>query len=347
MVLSPEKTPEQIHPKILRKYTSEDLCELGIRAVRSVVTLLLDQYIERPHSSLIPLADLQSGKSMITADKDAERTFERIVDNYSNGHFKDIDFYGEETLGNQVIDLTEKDGTCVLVDALDGSDLYERNLGNWCTAATFFTPSNPPGARIRAAIAGLPDGSIYFATDSSEGVQVIRKPKSPPEKVRGMSRVQEVEKASICFYGQKVGNFLAGAKSPLWTPLLARDVAQRKETRKALGLRIYNLAGIPMILKMIDKVAVNGAGIDAVVDFRGQKAHDIVPGAFLALKAGAQMIDPAGPPINIRKLEELLFKPNSAALRYVVAVSKKLRDNIVKLNAGSRPAIKKITATVV
>lgn len=324
-----------------RTYTSEDLCDLGIRAVRKVVTLLLEQYVERPKTSLIPLADLQSGKPMIVADKDAERTFERFLDTYDNGHFKDIDFYGEETLGDQSIDLTAKEGTSVLVDALDGSDLYERNLGNWCTAATFFTPSNPAEKRIRAAIAGLPDGSIYFATDTSDVVAVVRKPKSPVEKVRGMSLVQEIEKASLCFYGQKVGNFLATAKSPMWTRLLARDIDQRKQERKAIGLRIYNLAGIPMIIKMIDKVAENGAGIDAVVDFKGQKAHDIVPGAFIALKAGAHVTDPSGAPITIRTLEELLFRPNTETLQYIIAVSKNLIDNIVQLNASSELTVEK------
>jgi len=271
---------------------------------------------------------------MIAADKDAESTFERFLDTYSNGHFKDIIFYGEETLGNEPINLTGRDGTAVLVDALDGSDLYERNLGNWCTAATFFTPNNPPGKRIRAAIAGLPDGSIYSATDSSDAVQVARKPKSPAERIRGMSRVQDIKDASLCFYGQKVGNFLAASKSPMWAPLLARDKAERRQNRRGIGFRVYNLAGIPMIIKMIDKVATQGAGIDAVVDFKGQKAHDIVPGAFLALKAGAHVSDPSGTPITIRRLEELLLKPNTETLRYIIAVSKKLRDNIVELNVS-------------
>src|SRR5580700_4732507 len=161
-----------------RKYLSEDLCEVGIRTIKKVVKQLLDHYVDRPNSSLIPLGDLQSGKRMITADKDAERFFEAYLDRDSDGRFKEIDFYGEETLGNRVIDLNGKAGTCVLVDALDGSDLYERNLGNWCSAATFFTPTNDPGKRIRAAIVGLPDGSTYFATDGSEGVSVHRSPKA-------------------------------------------------------------------------------------------------------------------------------------------------------------------------
>lgn len=336
------KASDGYHPpfRMLRNYTSEDLCDLGIRAVRRVVGLLLEQYKQRPNSSLIPLADLQSGKSMITADKDAEVAFERFIDTSNNGHFKDIDFYGEETLGNQAIDLTGRDGTCVMVDALDGSDLYERDLGNWCTAATFFTPNARPGRRLRAAVAGLPDGSIYYGTDTSRSVEVIRKPKSPPEKVRGMSSTRSAETACICFYGQKVGNFLAGAETPLWPALFARDVAQRIEKRKVLRLRIYNLAGIPMILKMVDKVAKNGAGIDAVVDFKGQKAHDVVPGAFLALKAGAQVVEPDGTPITIRRLEEVLLRPNTESLAYIIAVSKELKDNIVKLNRPSRAARK-------
>jgi fructose-1,6-bisphosphatase/inositol monophosphatase family enzyme len=318
-----------------RKYTSEDLCELGVGAIKGVVRQLRDHYIERTNSSLIRLADLESGKPMIAADKDAERFFERYLDTHDHGHFKDIEFYGEETLGNRPIDLTGQEGTCVLVDALDGSDLYERNLGNWCSAATFFTPTNSPGQRIRAAIVGLPDGSTYFATDDSDSVSVYRRPKGREEKVRGMSRVQDIENASICFYGQKVGNFVCSSKVPMWSRLLAREKTKTalrgKSRKKSIRFRLYNLAGIPMIVKMIDKVAENGAGIDAVVDFMGQKAHDIVPGAFFARKVGAEVTDLAGNRITINRLEELLLRPNTESLRYIIASSKKLRDKIVQL----------------
>lgn len=275
---------------------------------------------------------------MITADKDAELTFQHFVRTFERKRFRHINFYGEETLddADEPINLSGKEGTFVLVDALDGSDLYERNLGNWCTAATFFTPANDLGRRIRAAIAGTPDGAIYFATESSQGVRVIRKPRSPVEDVGGMSRVGELEKASICFYGQKVGRFLGAAKSPLWRLLLEQDVAHRKKKPDGIGLRIYNLGGIPMILRLIDKVVKNGHGIDAVVDFNGQKAHDIVPGAFFAIKAGAQITNLDGAPITIERLEELLLRPNTERLTYIIAVSKKLKNGIVRSNLGQR-----------
>jgi fructose-1,6-bisphosphatase/inositol monophosphatase family enzyme len=313
---------------------------MGVRAVRQVVRQLLDHFRDRPNTSLKPMGDLQSGKRMLTADKDAERFFERFLDTYHNGRFKDIEFFGEETLGEDT-DLTEIEGTCVLVDALDGSDLYERNLGNWCSAATFFTPSKPAGERIRAAVVGLPDGSTYFATDTATNVSVRRTPKAPAEFVRGISRKESIKDASVCFYGQKIGNFLPTCAFPIWRNLFEREcpkqsqkTAKRQKIDK-LRFRIFNLAGIPMMMKMIDKVAMNGGGIDAVVDFIGQKAHDVVPGAFLAGKAGAEIVDLDDVPITINRLEDLLLKPNTKRLKYIIASSKKLKNKLVELNRGS------------
>jgi fructose-1,6-bisphosphatase/inositol monophosphatase family enzyme len=319
-------------------YTSEQLCDLGIRAIKKIVASLIDQYAERPETAVIPLADLRSGKPMITADKDAELLFERFVRTVDRKRFKHINFYGEETLDDAVepIKLSGKQGTFVLVDALDGSDLYERNLGNWCSAATFFTPGNAPGKRIRAAIAGTPDRAIFFSTDSSPGVQVIRKPRSPVENAGGMSRVERIEKASICFYGQKVGQFIGAAKSPLWGLMRERDLAHRKKKPDGIGLRIYNLGGIPMILRLIDKVVKKGHGIDAVVDFNGQKAHDIVPGAFFAMKAGAQIMGLDRSPITIQRLEELLLKPNTERLTYIISATKELGNEIANFNLRQR-----------
>jgi len=323
-----------------RNYGSEELCELGIWAVQQIVRQLLDHYRDRANTSLNPMGDLKSGKRMLTVDKDAERSFERILDTFHDGRFKDIEFYGEESLGEGPIDLSDIDGTCVLVDALDGSDLYERNLGNWCSAATFFTPSKPVGERIRAAIVGLPNGSTYFATDTDSNVRVVRTPKAAEELVRGTSHLENIEEASVCFYGQKIGGLLETCGFPIWSDLYERERTKnspksgKPKKDKKLRLRIYNLGGMPMMMKMIDKVAENGACIDAVVDFIGQKAHDVVPGAFLVRKAGAQVADLNGAAITINRLEELLLKPNTERLKYVIACSKKLKDKIVELNRG-------------
>jgi fructose-1,6-bisphosphatase/inositol monophosphatase family enzyme len=154
-----------------------------------------------------------------------------------------------------------------------------------------------------------------------------------------MSGVTDIEKASICFYGQKISNFMDTARFPVWRRVLERERptkqrSARKDQRKTkkLRFRVYNLAGMPMIIKIIDKLAEVGAGMDAVVDFIGQKAHDIVPGAFLAQKAGARVTDLEEKPLSIRQLEELLLKPNTETLRYMIASSKELGQKIVQLN---------------
>jgi hypothetical protein len=44
-----------------------------------------------------------------------------------------------------------------------------------------------------------------------------------------------------------------------------------------------------MTVKLVDHEVRAAKGIDAVFDVRGQNTHDVVPGAFLAMKAKAVM----------------------------------------------------------
>ena len=147
---------------------------------------------------------------------------------------------------------------------VDGTDLLERNLSNWCSAAVFFYPDRPPGKRIVAACVGVPSGKIYY---SHEDLNVVRFEqidrhsidKSPKRGiVRGHSAVTNLENASICFYGQKPSSLLDMAETDLFSYLAKREQA-RKEKRKEDDTadsvrvekdkenRIYTLSGIPMV----------------------------------------------------------------------------------------------------
>ncbi|TDA25606.1 MAG: hypothetical protein DSO00_08510, partial [Archaeoglobi archaeon] len=62
---------------------------------------------------------------------------------------------------------------------------------------------------------------------------------------------------------------------------------QVKKTNEEIGFRIYNLAGNPVMVKLVDHRIKDARGIDAVIEIKGQKPHDMAPGAYIALKGGA------------------------------------------------------------
>ena len=294
-----------------KRFHTEDLCDLGAHCIGNAIKTLnkgLRHNMRERYLSHVTLEN--TAKSSLLADLDVEKDFEVEIQNFQKSRFKQIELYGEECLGSRNIDLTDAPGTYVLVDALDGSDLYEREIHNWCSAAIFFTPKNPIGKRIRAAIVGIPDETIYIASDiENSEVMVTRRNKDDIQNLRGMSEVNQLSNASICFYGQKVGNLLSTLKSPIWESLLNTSATKKKQ----LVPRIYNLAGIPMLMKLIDKPSTHGSGIDVVIDLVGQHAHDVVPGAFIAKKAGATMLNLNGAEITFEKLEESMLKPNTDA----------------------------------
>jgi hypothetical protein len=137
-----------------------------------------------------------------------------------------------------------------------------------------------------------------------------------PALVNGPTAITAIEQASVCFYGQKPPNLIDTASRALCS------------STGPAPFRIYTLAGIPMMMKLIDhRVQIDGVrGIDAVFDVKGQKPHDVVPGAFIAIKGGATMTDLSGVPINEVTLEQSLKKPASedSELRYVLAATDKL-----------------------
>lgn len=148
------------------------------------------------------------------------------------------------------------------------------------------------------------------------------------------SRVSALREASICFYGQKHKNFIALHKTRLLERierlLEASDfnnVIERKGSENKF--RIYNLGGIPMLCNLVNHSTRVAKNIDAVVELKGQKAHDFVPGAFIAMKGGAYACDLMGKKMTFGHLEELLLRPAYGEQRYVVAATKELAEEIV------------------
>lgn len=321
----------------LTDFTPEELERLGIFIVGSVLNQVLEEVKDAPDVALVHIT--KEGKETIFADQEAHSWCLRELRETQDKRFAGILPVSEEGMKSGA-EVLNQNRVCALFDPIDGSDLIERGLGNWCSAAVFFHPKLKKGERLKAAIVGVPNGDIYHARHGVDGARVERfvekhdganiRKEYVPESVRGHSKVTSVERASVCFYGQKVGNLMTTAALPLWQKLNEKDQARKKLEKQRLPLRVYNLAGIPMMTRMVDKTGQKGSGIDVVFDSVGQYPHDVVAGAYIALKAGASLLDFEGKRIDVVQLEEALLNPDSPTMKYVLASTERLARNFLK-----------------
>ncbi|MFN7139409.1 MAG: hypothetical protein ACK4UN_08730 [Limisphaerales bacterium] len=329
---------EQMPRQNTSQLDMENLCSMGISVTQMVVRNIMEQVAEDAETALEAVYVGKHKKKAlcvdVSAEFDARRTFRRQMGRMQRGDFKKIEFFGEESLRDVSLDLSDSKKVCILADAVDGTDLLERGLWNWCSAFVFFHPSKTPGERILAAFVGLPTGEVYHARCDNEHAWVTRGSASStkPVRVEGPSDVKAVHQASVCFYGQKAGNM----RTTLETGVLGgleQSISDKKIKADEVTLRLYDLAGIPMMMKLIDHRAKTACGIDVVFDVAGQKPHDVIPGAFIAKKAGVAFKNLKGEDISDTDLETLLLKPAAVEneLKYVLAATEELANSMIKL----------------
>jgi fructose-1,6-bisphosphatase/inositol monophosphatase family enzyme len=276
-------------------------------------------------------------------DGSSEDELKAQIKTYKQEAFRHIDFHGEESLRNPNLDLAKglKAGceVCALADAVDGTDLVERGLFNWCSDVVFFAPREPEGNRVLASVVTLPNGDSYFANRSNEGAYVLRKSRSKrAEQISRISSCTSLCNASICFYGQQINHLCAVSATGLFKYIKELEPEKIEAVRELVGskgssenkCRIYNLAGVPMMMKLIDPICHEAHGIDAVFDVAGQKPHDVVPGAYIALKAGACMRKIDGTTLSLADLENALLRPADQRLKYVLTGTAALCDEMIQ-----------------
>ena len=350
----------------------DELVNAGIHGIRIAIKESLSQVEKRPHKALKTIRiGRKKQKKALAVDLSAENTFEEEIQKYHRKKFSFVQVYGEESLAVEDLDLVAEaeemgeNATFALVDMVDGTDLLERGLSNWCSAVIIFQPTAPDGKKILAAFVGLPDKRIYYSSAKNKRVFVCKDSVENRRPVGGCSLVTKLNDASICFYGQKhkalqiFFNHVT-SETPTLFDYLKQEDEKRKNTREGkkvkgetpgvddedIEFRIYNLAGIPMMVKMIDiSTKLKEAevkSIDLVFDVRGQNPHDVVPGAYLAMKAGATVRKlwkneefPNGnyADMSYQDLENSLMRPASkkSKLKYIVASTKELADEITPL----------------
>jgi fructose-1,6-bisphosphatase/inositol monophosphatase family enzyme len=298
------------------------ITQAAVKTIRRTQNFIRDWVSTYPDRSFESLRIGRRKKPLLAVDL--------IAEDYASHELKtklkayDIFTIGEESLSNENLDLSAEKRLVVLMDMVDGTDLLERGLSNWCSAMVVYFP---PERRIVASFVGIPDDSVYYATDGDESrpsrfLFHIAQGRDRLVSIKGPSNIENLKSACLAFYGQKVRNFLSVAAH-------ARFISYLTEIVKAdVSARIYNLGGNPMMMKLID-----GHGIDAVFDVEGQAPHDVVPGAFIAQKAKAYFSDLDG---NAIDLHQILIRPADpqSRIRYLITSTERLSKELQGIFGG-------------
>lgn len=292
----------------------------------------------------------EQGKKLLAIDHVAEQEFSKAIsDRLSDA----IIVAGEESLPKTGIDYSNSKSLHILCDMIDGTDLLVRGMSNWCSAFIAFEPASRQMLAAHVYVVDRGVDLLYSAFADKEGAHLSAYrtyvfPLNDQEFVKferedlelefvaddqlysrsfyEPSSARRLEEAGIFSYGQKLKNF-----RPLSDFLLHESVAKR--IQECEDLRIYNLAGNPALCRMVEGKA------DLVFDLAGQAAHDVLPGAFIALKSGASMYVFEGEmPCEARHIQsndliEFALRPCSqdTRLKYVVASSEKLALDFISL----------------
>lgn len=294
-----------------------------VRQIRVVMKYIKNEAHINPTSNFEPIECSISHKKMVYIDKAAENLLAKKLKEIFNADY-DVEIYGEESLGLKQAAHSEsvgrfsstksrKKGKIIfLLDAIDGTDLYLKNLGNWCTAVLIMNENR----QVLGSFVGLPNGAIYFSTTDIHFVVKVNS-KGKPTKVTINTDKSDLKNVTLAWYGQKAKNFLPIARNKKFIEFLQNQP-------RTSNFRILNIGGIPLMMKLIDNIVP----VDVIIELYGQQPHDMIAGGFLAQKANAILTDLNGKSINF---SNYLHDFKGEKIKYILATSKKCHTNALKI----------------
>lgn len=297
----------------MMKFDLDEIVEVTVKIIRSVQLNIKEEISEDPYGAMQPVTIRETGKHLATIDLVVERNTKKKLRNKLKSY--SLLLYGEESLLDASLDLSKKRSLVIIMDMVDGTDLLARGLSNWCSAMIYYYP---PEHRILASFVGIPDEAVYFAREDSENAyKYLFRKENNILQIKGPSDVKSLDIASIAFYGQKLKRLLSVVNKQKFLSWLKKSSSEA---------RIYNLAGNPMMMRVID----GHTRTDALFELEGQAPHDVVPGAYIAQKAGAIFSDLQGNPIDFNKA---LIRPAdpSSRISYILASTKELSEELQDL----------------
>ena len=181
-------------------FSEEIILEAGFVAIETALEMIASHIDDPDYFKLQWNYDLK--KNLLTIDEFAQKAAEGALELRLPG----IEIRGEES---SLADLTFKGEVAALLDMVDGTDLLERGLGNWCSAMSLFNRD-----RVWASLIGMPNGEVYYERSSREEAFVVKLPR----KLVTASDAQTItvdtkpdmslRNASVAFYGQKSKSLL-------------------------------------------------------------------------------------------------------------------------------------------
>ena len=340
--------------------STDELYTTAKRVLQKVHRAIEVQINRRPERALsyMQADDKEASNQPLRIDELAEDTCnEALLEKFG----KYMIALGEESLGvPEAKDLAQQDSVVAVMDMIDGTDLLLRGLGNWCSAMTLFVPKK---RQILLAMVLDPAGTVFHANNvQSEAFYQRRNAKHPvslhvshAETELTKSRVRfhrgflsgpratTLRNASVCCNSQKASALSRFLKQPRLHKQIATAVktgqTKRKDQAPAPTFRHYNLSGIPMMVKL-----ATGA-VDAVIELGSQKPHDVVTGAYIAIKAGAIMKTIRGKIIGEEELVDGLLQPGSRFDPYVLASCSELADELLEALKPVARAVRAVAAS--
>jgi hypothetical protein len=192
----------------------------------------------------------------------------------------------------------------------------EGHLRNWRFGVTFFLPQMAPGYRLLGAFIIMDHGKVCHCMNSDKKPLFV----SPSESI---SRAETGSKPPIG-NSFRLGHQKSSAVSSVLPSKAAKECSP---TNKKPHFR--KLGGGPMTVSFAHKLYGGGYGVHEFFECRGQKEHDSVAGAYLALKAGATLFSTSGRKINFCDLERAIsfdsvleyYSANSAGVPGILELS--------------------------
>jgi hypothetical protein len=217
---------------------------------------------------------------------------------------------------------------------MDGTNLAAMGVPLWCSALALYDSKTQT---VLGSVVGLPSGRICVSRAYSETAWIAENATDgvvPDGNVplHGAAPLSDLFDARIAFYGQKPASFLTMATNEKFVDFLNQAEVRSAKKKEEIRIRVYNFAGNPLLVKLVDRkrgpASRVAEGVDFVVELRGQFPHDFVPGAFIALQRGAYMCAPDGSPITVDDLGTFLTKPDKRQ-SYVIGASKRITEALL------------------
>jgi D-beta-D-heptose 7-phosphate kinase/D-beta-D-heptose 1-phosphate adenosyltransferase len=294
----------------------------NISKIREVITEQIESDEKRAFRKI---QITKTGKKLVAVDLYAEDRFRALLSKNFAG--KNIHMCGEESLN----DSYPATGICFLVDMIDGTDLLERGLSNWCSAVTVFRKEKKHAEILATYVAHSSDWLYYAVSNEKEArrtniSEILKGKEFLYYPLRRDDSSVALKSSTVCAYAQKrvsvrrLLSKLGAENSPFMKWLGNSDTAD---------FRFYNLAGNPMMALLAQ------GKVHVVFELKGQRPHDVVAGAYIALRAGAYMGTLDGKPITIPDIETALLEPEKR-MTYILACNKELYNQALKVLGGSK-----------